>query len=137
MSGIVLTHAPNPTAGGQVQDSNSTAWQVIGCKANDRTAGVRGYSSIAALLAAGDVCWPGIEGAGWLQEGLIRSCLTSGGDGDGFFYAESRTDAAPPTNATADSLVSGGGQQETRLQVKNVWYRKVTGTDVIQIGGKY
>lgn len=113
--------------------TNSTSVVVI---ASDGT----GYATIAALLAAGKKCYPGLDAGMDLSNLTVYTEDGAGGDGDPVYYTTNQTTA--PTTATM-RMVSGGGQKFTvegvnrknLIPIRNVWISKTTGTDYAVLAG--
>lgn len=126
----VRTVARNTTQPGALAVDAATTWRVV---ASDLVP----YASMTALLAAGKKPWPGLEQGQTCETLIVRSDNASGADGSPFYIAFNRTDALLPTDATADDLVSGAGQQFVDQQARNVWIRKTVAGDRIFLRGRY
>lgn len=126
----VHTIARNTTQPGALAVDAAATWRVV---ASDLTV----FASMALLLAAGKKPWPGLDQGQTCESLIVRSDTGAGADGAPFYIAFNRTDAVLPTDATADDLVSGSGQQFFDNQVRNVWIRKTVAGDRIFLRGRY
>lgn len=134
MAQLSFTRSPNVVAGRVVAEA-TTAWRVLGIHYTGNLPVITGYATIAALLAAGDKCWPGLEGGCDLSSCTIETDTGAGVAGAGVYFAVNFTDAAPPTTDTAQLVLGGVTFSDT--QVHNMWISKVTAGDRVLIRGRY
>lgn len=127
----LTTYNPNRVYA-QVSTS-SIGWQIVGL-----AGGGTGYTSYAALLAAGDTPFPGspADFPMGLPNMIIRTVATGGVADGGTVAVRTNTLATP---GTEDDLVSAAGQTlvYTDEAVKSVWVKKTTASDIVVLTGLY
>jgi hypothetical protein len=128
VASMVFQYAPNRTT--LDVTAVSTTWNVV---AADGTL----YPTLAALAAAGKRPWPALDPGTFLQYLTSRSALSTG-IADGGPYGIAFNQSTPPTDTAGSRLVSGGGQTiNDPGPLWNVWLRKTSGNDIIELVGGY
>lgn len=111
--------------------TNDTGWNLL---ATDGT----GYSTYAALLAAGKTTYPGsVTDFPTGIPLMIARSVAAGGVTDGSPFQILTNSLATPT--AEDDLVSGSGQTIVYEDdsIKQVWVKKSAGTDIIILSGYF
>lgn len=136
MISISQPHRPNHSI--LHEAVSATTWAVI---ATDGTA----HATLAAMATAGKKPWPGVELGN--MSGVIltlRSETGAGADGSGFYYVVNQDDAKFGSLANDGlrdnlaALVSGSGQtRDIEGPIRNIWRRKLTGTDELILDLSY
>lgn len=113
--------------------TSTTNWQVI---ASD---GV-GYDDLGTLVAADKVPFPGLDSGNHLDKLLISTDNGSGAQGAGVWYHVGG-DSAPAAGtflASGTAEVPGVKMDGSSLsQIRNVWVKKVTGGNGVNLTGIY
>lgn len=113
--------------------TSSTSWQIVGM-----AGGGTGYATYAALLAAGDIPFPGnpADFPTGIPNMIVRSAAASG-IADGSPLQVLTNSLATPT--AEDDLVSASGQTlvYTDEAVKSVWIKKSVAGDIAVLTGMY
>lgn len=116
--------------------TNTTSWQIL---ASDMT----GYSTLAAVTAAGKVPWPGLDSGMYLSTLAVKCENGSAADGSPFYIAYNQGTAPVDDQAI---LVSGSGQTlvfngvnltHSGPMIKCIWVRKTVGTDEVILTPDY
>lgn len=115
----------------------ASAWRVLGI--NKSTRAVTAYSSVAALLAAGDRKFPGLDPGGKIGQCTIQALTSTGAVGSGVLYKlDPVGGTAPTTVADADNEVDGSGQQlNLPCPFRTIWIYCLASSDVVKIAGRH
>lgn len=130
MLAVSVPHRPNHHVGHIA--NNASTWRVI---ATDLTP----HLTMAAMLTAGKVPWPGIEVGNMTGAILtLRSEDGSGADGGAFYWAMNRGDplfgglANDGLRDNLAALISAAGQtRDIEGPFRNLWVRSVAATGEI------
>lgn len=104
-------------------------WVLLGINATTRV--LTGYATLAALQAAGDLPFPGLQGTP-IQYCLLKCENGLAADGSGFYYRKGGTIA--PASDDEGMFISGAGQAiQIACPVWLLWVRKATAGDELMI----
>jgi len=120
---ITQSYGPNSkTIQFSQNDTNMNVWATDGV----------GYTTYAALVAAGKTPWPNLDPGSYVNNIDVRTL--TGADADGSFCYFKTNPSTTPTKATAKS-VSGSGQNfiAPGLIINQFWAQKVTGSDLLEV----
>ncbi len=112
-----------------------SAWRVLGY--DPVTKVTTPYASRAAMFAAEDRQWPGLDQGGKIGQCLMQALTSGGAVGSGVLYKLDPA-TAPTTIADADNEVDGDGQQiSLPCPFREIWIYMLASTDTLKLSGRY